>query len=626
MFCIQSNALTALWVVVFSMALVACKTSYYKKKTDKEVYNIVENIETALFGKSPDFTIETDYSDRAPDEIPSEEIIEDRGHQETFEIGVDQALELAIENSRRYQDEKETLYLTALSLSQNRFAFSPQFLARAGYDITRPPTDPDPSSVVEGPPNPEFLDESEGVQGIDPARDFITGYNLESETVSLGEAQELPEGNGRLNGSLNSRLSVSQALKSGGSITASLTRDLFRFYVGDPRRNVTEAISLNLTQPLLRGFGSRVVAENLKQAERNVIYAIRDFNHFQNQFAVDTVMNYFSLLRGRDIIRNSFADYQSRTNETARLTEQLDAGRVSTVDLGEIQQAELGSRNSYINSIASYGTDLDQFKINLALPVGSDLKLDDEALTEITRQGLPLLDMDAEYAFELALEYSWPLMNSIDQYEDAKRKVYVAANRLKPGIDFFADFSSDDYTKFDSENIRTSMGVELDLPVNRFSERVNYRQTLISFQAALRRLGLALDEKRNTIRRALRNLKQFEQNYQIQKVSMELAAKRVTGASLTYQAGRATVDQIVRAQDNLVSARNALSTTMVNYLGARMNLLLEIGILRTDREQFWISEDAVIVDLASSTDHDVDASEPQLSDPSTLMTPDQLFQ
>jgi outer membrane protein TolC len=576
----QSTLLTLVLAVIGALALVACKTSYYQDKTDRDVYAILDQIQADLFGKEEDFTIDTRYSERDVDEVTREEILADRSLQQAMEINVDRALELAIEGSREYQTQKESLYLSALGLSETEFVFSPQFLATAGADYTD------------------------------------------------------PQGGGDSLGGVSSRLSVSQFMRTGGRISANLARDLTRFYVGSPRQQVSDAISFNLSQPLLRGFGSRVAAENLRQSERNVIYAIRDFNHYQNQFAVQKVLDYFRLLRGRDIIRNSFADYQSRTNETARLVEQLEAGRVSTVDLGEIQQAELTSKNNYINAIASYGTDLDSFKIDLGLPLGIDLKLDDSALEDITKAGLPLLELDAERAFELAIEYSWPLMNQIDQFEDSKRKVYVAANRLKPGLDFFANASLSDsndsinqYASFDSDNVRTSMGFELDIPINRFSERNQYRTTLINFERALRNLGLALDNKRNAIRLALRNLKQYEQNYEIQKISMELASKRVTGASLTYQAGRATVDQIVRAQDNLVAARNALSTTMVNYIGARMNLLLEIGILRADREDFWISQDAVVVDLKSEQLLPRGESiAPTENNPQLLKTPDQLFQ
>ena len=430
--------------------------------------------------------------------------------------------------------------------------------------------------------------------------EFVFSPNFLARSTVSGDRSST----GERSGGVNSRLSVNQALRTGGSIGATFANDLLKFYTGNPRRSAVSTISVNLFQPLLRGAGSRVATENLKQAERNVAYAIRDFSHFQNEFAVNTLLDYFRLLQNKDIIRNRYLDYQSRTNQTVRLNRRLDAGLETSVGIGQAQQAELSSRNSYINVIASYQTTLDRFKINLGLPLGVDLNLDDSALNSLTREGLPLLDIDEEHAFELALEYSWPLMNDIDRFEDSKRKVYVAANRLKTGIDFFADasLSSDrptDYTSFDPDDIRAGMGVELDLPINRFRERNQYRSTIISFEAALRRLSLALDNKRNQIRLGLRNLKQIEQNYQIQRIAVDLAAERVEGADLNYQAGRATIRDIQDAQDDLVANRNSLVTSAVDYLDARMSLLLEIGILRTDADAFWIDESAVIVDLAT---------------------------
>ena len=52
-----------------------------------------------------------------------------------------------------------------------------------------------------------------------------------------------------------------------------------------------------------------------------------------------------------------------------------------------------------------------------------------------------------------------------------------------------------------------------------------------------------------------------------------------------------------------MAARNALSATMVNYLGARMNLFLEIGILRADQGKFWIMKKRLL-----STSKQVNAS------------------
>ena len=573
----KPNRWIFLAATVCCSVLVACKSSYYKKKTDRDVYSIIEQIETDLFGKSSEFSVDTRYSERSPEDISSQEIIDDRNLKEEKYIDVNTSIDLAIQSSREYQNQKESLYLTALSLSETEFVFSPNFLARSTASGDR-------------------------------------GSNSERS------------------GGVNSRLSVNQALRTGGNIGASFANDLLKFYTGNPRRSAVSTISVNLFQPLLRGAGRRVAAENLKQAERNVAYAIRDFSHFQNEFAVGTVLDYFRLLQNKDIIRNRYLDYQSRTNQTVRLNRRLDAGLETSVYIGQAQQSELSTRNAYINVIANYQTTLDRFKINMGLPLGVDLNLDDSALESLSREGLPLLDIDPEYAFELALEYSWPLMNDIDRFEDSKRKVYVAANRLKTGIDFFADasLSSDrptDYTSFDPDDIRAGMGVELDLPINRFRERNQYRSTIISFEAALRRLSLALDNKRNQIRLGLRNLKQFEQNYQIQKLAVQLADERVTGADLNYQAGRATLRDIQDAQDDLVAARNSLITLVVDYLEARMSLLLDIGILRTKGNAFWIDQAAIIVDLnmrqLKSEDPPIDAEED--SNNSGLPTPEELF-
>ncbi|MGA0437560.1 MAG: hypothetical protein ACO3PO_08290, partial [Limisphaerales bacterium] len=183
----KSTSLITLWVALVSTFLVACKSSYYKKKADKNTYGILEKIQNDLFGKKDPFTINTPYSDRSPDEISSQEILAERDLKEIMEIDVDRALEIAIASSREYQSQKESLYLSALSLSETEFVFSPQFLATAGADYTNPKGDGDPSMGI------------------------------------------------------SSQLSVSQLLRTGGRISANLTRDLTRFYVGNPRQGVSDA-------------------------------------------------------------------------------------------------------------------------------------------------------------------------------------------------------------------------------------------------------------------------------------------------------------------------------------------------------------------------------------------------
>jgi len=80
-------------------------------------------------------------------------------------------------------------------------------------------------------------------------------------------------------GTVNSQAGVNQLMKSGGQLSASLANDILRYYTGDPRRSLVSILSVNLTQPLLRGFGrNNPAVENLTQAQRNVVYAVRNYS------------------------------------------------------------------------------------------------------------------------------------------------------------------------------------------------------------------------------------------------------------------------------------------------------------------------------------------------------------
>ena len=76
-----------------------------------------------------------------------------------------------------------------------------------------------------------------------------------------------------------------------------------------------------------------------------------------------------------------------------------------------------------------------------------------------------------------------------------------------------------------------------------------------------------------------------------------------------------------------MAARNSLITLVVDYLEARMSLLLDIGVLRTKGNAFWIDEAAIIVDLNTrqlkSEESPIDAEED--SNNSALPTPEELF-
>ncbi|MCZ6674844.1 MAG: TolC family protein [Verrucomicrobia bacterium] len=550
---------------------LGCSTTAHREKADDAVYKIIAQVEEDIFGSASDFSIDTPYSGRDPADISVDEIFAEREGRVRKIINIDDAIDLGVIQNRQYQSQKEQLYLTTLSLTGEQYAFNPQFFAGSTVVRTR---------------------------------------------SADGEKSE----------SANSDFGVGQLLTTGANISINIANDLLHFLTGDPRKSATSTLSFSVFQPLLRGAGRTVAAERLTQAERDVIYSIRDFSHFQNEFTTDITIDYFRLLQQKDTIYNEYNNYQSRIAAT-RYLRARSVDREKALDVNQAEQAELSAKNRYINAIVSYKNSLDRFKITLGLPQTVDLQLADEEMENLQEAGLILLAPDTEQAFRIALEHRLPLLNAIDQFEDAQRKVKVAANQLKADLGIFATASVDseepiNYNQFDFDRVRSTVGIQIDLPLDRLRERNSYRAALIRFESELRSLGLTLDDLRSSIDGSLRELERLKQNYEIQTNAVILAEKQVTGAQLSIESGNAIYRDLEEAQDDLIAAQNAQTAGLVDYLESRLNLLLDLGILNTETNQYWLTQ-ASSINLPSGIGTNSISS--TISPDGEVITPEQLF-
>jgi outer membrane protein TolC len=534
------RARSFLQVLAGVLLLAGCSAGHYRRSADKETYGIIQAYEGKIFGHTNAFTINTPYSARKPEAIPPAELIEDRLQTGRRALTIAGALDLAVSRSRQYQSAKETLYLTALSLTGSRYAFGPQFFANSTATFTRD-TDRDQSSSV------------------------------------------------------NSQVGVSQLLQSGGQLSASVANDILRYYTGDPRRSLVSLLTVNLSQPLLRGFGrNNPAVEALTQAQRNVVYAVRNYSFFQDQFALGVVNDYFGLLAQKDTTRNRYTNYLGRVQSTQRLEARaVDRERLADVD--QARQAELTAKNNYVNAAAAYRNSLDQFKIKLGLPLGEKLALDDQALDEIEQNGLVPAPLNPEAAYRVATSNQLEILNAIDKFEDTKRKVRVVANQLQADLKIVADanLASDaptEYSRFDPDKVRANVGLALNLPIDRLPERNSYRAALVTFEAELRNFTLTLDTLKESIDQGLRTIEQDRQNYDIQKNALELANRRVESTTMLLEAGRAEVRDLVDAQDAQIAAQLAVTTALVDYQQTRLQLMLDIGALHTEVPKFWLKD------------------------------------
>ena len=345
--------------------------------------------------------------------------------EKPFLLKMDQSVELGLINSREYQTRREQLFLAALPVTTERFAFHPQAFAAA-----------------------QVFRERFG-------RETVAG----------------PVNHWRI----NSTAGISQYFSTGALLLLSFANRTIYNLGRDPSTSVS-TLSVDFIQPLLRGAGHAIALEPLTQAERNLLYAIRDYVKFQQEFYVFIAAGQPSFIPGvqagvsaittgtislpgrflpaspllpiplsgvgvspqvfpgdggRLIPLNGAGStpqgFISAILEKAQLVNQyrniqalrryLDLFRVyregDLVDQPQVNQVELQLLNSIQSSLSqqyNYRISIDQFKQQLGLPMCVPLELDDEPLRPMLRQTRRFEEVITDYdqIIRAALRFALP--------------------------------------------------------------------------------------------------------------------------------------------------------------------------------------------------------------------------
>ena len=518
------------------LLLVSCSTSYHQKKVDAEVYEVLKKAEKEVFKKSTPFTIDTERSHTPIEEITNESLFKQSNQQGAVTFGIEESLSYAVKNSPQYQSQKEALYLTGLGMVDAKIPFS--LNGRSGADVSR---------------------------------------NRQSN------------GNESLSAGVNN--SVTTLLGSGANLSLNLANDLLKFFTGSSNRSINSIVSFNLSQPILRGFGSDIVAEGVTQASRNVIYQMRTYGVFQQMFSRQVVIDYLRLLQSQEQIVNERSNLESRRQNFEYLKAR-SVDRASPEEVADAEQGVLQAETRLINVESGFSTQLDAFKIRIGMPAGMTLNLKTSELDDLVAAGAIPVRLSNREAYQSALKNRAALLNDIDRFEDSRRNVLIVADSLRTSLNFVSNASiansGNRWERLNFNDISTNVGLELDLPINRKRERNNYRRALIAFDSDARLLRQTHDQLKNLVDLRFRELEQFRKNYEIQVGSVTLAERRVEGNKLRLKAGTVIFRRLSEAEDALISAQNAATAALVNYQQSRLSLYEDLGILDIEKSKFWI--------------------------------------
>ncbi|SPE50644.1 Outer membrane protein-like protein [Verrucomicrobia bacterium] len=554
----------AWWFAVpLALLLAACTSNHYRRSADNEVYAAIQAKSKNVEDMDARFTIEQTNKislERLPQTTNAPEFLGPYGAREVGArvLRLEDALGVGVATSRSYQSRKEQLYLSGLSLTLARHQFAPLFSGSGNVDFQ---VQPQLGTVIE--PDP------------------ITGLPTVVTTDNIVEQQSVT-GSGSLG--------ASWLIRDVGRITAAATADFLRFVSGNPALAMSSQLGATFTRPLLRDANFKQETENLTQAERQLLYDLRDFTRYRKDFSVQIATSYYGVLGDRDAVRNSFLNFQSSRKNAERGRAMGQEGRMTQSDLGRLEQQELSAESVWNNGLHNYQQSLDNLKFQLGLPVDAHIVLEDQEL-----QQLRILDPDlsVEDSINIALVARLDYANAKDQLADAERKVKVAANFLKPQADLVANVavpsnpSAVGVALPEPSRYSWSAGLNFDLGLDRLAERNNFRASLIARDQAARALEQQEDQVRLQVRESWRTLDQAKRNYQISDVGVQIAERRLEEQNLLSDLGRAKAQDLVDAQNALIDSKNQLTQALVTHTIARLQFWDNLGILYLKDNGQW---------------------------------------
>jgi outer membrane protein TolC len=372
-------------------------------------------------------------------------------------------------------------------------------------------------------------------------------------------------------------------LRRGGRVILSAGGDFLRFVSHPTSENASTFLNLVVDLPLLRGSGEDVVLENLRQADRDVLYAVRDLERFKQTFSVQVETQYFRVLASARRVQNEERNLLSLIEARRRNEAFAEAQRITEIEVDQARQDELRARNRLVLQRNNYQGLLDDFKNLLGVPVDLAVTVDEKDLVELEKQIDRPFEVGERAAMQRGIVLRLDLQNVRDQITDAKRRIRVAEDGLRPDLNLGLAASSE------SENLRPlrvrfedgryTASVDADAGLDRRSESVTLRRAHLDLESAIRDFEGMVEEVKLEIRDAHRTVEVARETYRIQERAVAVAKRRVESVIEFQLRGDATTRDLLDAQEALINAENDLVNALVEFRVTYLNFYRDAGAL-----------------------------------------------
>ncbi len=406
MFQTQLNRLLIVVVLFNLCVIIGCHRSYYRRQADAEAQRLVLEKAVDPRWSSSDGSIEIDPQSRMfnpfskdhppipPDDATSHQLMHMVDGKEGFPhwhangdtdavenpvwksylptnekgqvvLNLEQAYRLALIHSPDYQQQRETLYRSALNVSLERFGFDSQLFSGFNSFLT--------------------------TQGRLRNGSGSSSTTLQSQIGANGGGANLQ------------RLGI-----TGTNFAVGLANTILFSFAGNNTQSASSLIDFSVIQPLLRGAGRERIMESLTQAERTLLANVRQMERYKRGFFLNTIIGrgtgagpnlsgnflgnpgsanfnpggYFNLLSQQQTLRNQELNVRQLEGVLKQFEELFDNERIDAIQLKQFQQTYYSNQAGLLRAKAGYQNSVDQYKIQLGLPPELEVIVEDPLLDQ----------------------------------------------------------------------------------------------------------------------------------------------------------------------------------------------------------------------------------------------------
>lgn len=296
-------------------------------------------------------------------------------------LTLEDIVDLAVINSREYQTQKERLYRAALGLTLDRF----------DYDLK-----------------------------------FATSGNRSAANYS----QERDRGDTLSTLGIPTLVTGDKLLATGGDLLARFANSVLLTFGGPSGfdADIGSELLFDLSQSFLQ---RDIVLEGLTQAERNVVYAARDFARYRKTMFASLADQYYRLLLAYRAIEIDSRDYFSNQRGYEQGQAEFQFANVPRFQVDQFEQQALESRRRLIGTCNTLENLLDRLKIDMGIPTETPVNLDLSELNLLT------LRDEATAAVEGISRAKMDLSDALDEQPPSRKALINAAvNMTKAATEY----------------------------------------------------------------------------------------------------------------------------------------------------------------------------------------------